>query len=118
MEKCSADLQGCLECELCAAARYRRFVSLVAIRGNGGLGSFKDHLVVNMRNSDRIFEFGGDAIVLMTETSKEGAQTAVERYKAAMSHFSVAAKLSYGTATYPADGGNPDQMIAIAQSQL
>ena len=80
--KDSINLGIFLEYELQASSRYRRYVSVVLLKGVGnGAAHLKDSLSEIIRNSDASFSFGNYMAILMGETDDTGSLTAIERYK-------------------------------------
>jgi hypothetical protein len=104
-----------LQYELHAAERYRRFVSLVMITsGNNGAG-LTNLLGEHVRKSDVIADFDSSVAVLMGETDKNDALTAVRRYG---NLFDSQLDLRFSVVTYPADGSNPYGLVQTAYRRL
>ena len=104
-----------LQYELHAAERYRRFVSLVMITtGSDGAG-LTNLLSEHVRKSDVIADFDSSVAVLMGETDKNDALTAIRRYG---NIFDSQLDLRFSVVTYPADGSNPYGLVQTAYRRL
>lgn len=108
-------LRQMLQYELYAAERYRRFVSLVIVASDDGLKGLRDFLGTHGRSSDVLAEFENSVAVLMGETDRSGALTAVDRYK---DLFDTHVDLRFALVTFPADGGKADGLIQGARRRL
>lgn len=108
-------LQSLMQYEMLSSERYRRFMSVVMVsstQDRPGLGGLiGDHV----RNSDVMSEHGHSVVVLMGETDKRGAMTAVQRYHRNLSNHP---DLRFSIATYPEDGVNPDTLMDVATQRL
>lgn len=105
-------LNDFLDYELKAARRYGRYVTLVCLEGNEYRG----------RESDAIFYDPSTDIskqsmtILMGETDKTGAITAVERYQ---SQFTEDQKIpSAAIATFPFDGFDQSELLSRLNSRF
>lgn len=111
-------LRQMLQYELHSAERYRRFVSLVMIgpaNNGGGLKGLRDFLGSHGRSSDVMAEFDNSVAVLMGETDRSGALTAISRYK---DMFNAQMDLRFAVVTFPADGGKADKLIQQGYQRL
>jgi len=115
MQQKSGSLRRFLEYELAAAERYRRFVSLVAVASNEGIGKVRKVLGGTLRSSDLMEARDDTAIVLMGETDTEGALCAIRRYK---DRCGNAHDLRFAVATYPTDEAKADGLFAVADRRL
>ena len=76
------NLEIFLEYELQASSRYRRYLSVVLLKGVGNGSSYlKDNLFEIIRTCDASFSYGNYIAVLMGETDEKGSWIAIERYK-------------------------------------
>ena len=104
-----------LQYELHAAERYRRFVSLVMITTGNNAAGLTNLLGDHVRRSDVIADFDSSVAVLMGETDKSDALTAVRRYG---NIFDSQIDLRFSVVTYPADGSNPYGLVQTAYRRL
>ncbi len=104
-----------LEYELHAAERYRRFVSLVMVSTEGDIPGLMNELGRHVRKSDVVANFDHSLAVLMGETDKSDALSAVRRYCDLLMNQS---DLRFSVATYPDDGVKPDGLVQAAYRRL
>ena len=115
METIASNLEQLLDYEICAAQRYRRFVSLVLMQSlNGDSPKFRGFLADTVRGCDQLFELADGNYIVMTETPQQGAMTAAKRCKQSFNEMFHDVRWRFGVATYPADGENSSQLIAAA----
>ncbi len=97
------NLEIFLEYELQASSRYRRYLSVVLLKGVGNGSSYlKDNLFEIIRTCDASFSYGNYIAVLMGETDEKGSRIAIERYK--MNLCSRGHDVHFAYVTYPKDG--------------
>ena len=108
-------LRQMLQYELYAAERYRRVVSLVMVSSDKGRKGLRDFLGTHGRSSDVLAEFENSVAVLMGETDRSGALTAVDRYK---DLFDSHMDMRFSLVTFPADGGKADGLIQRGRQRL
>jgi len=104
-----------LEYELHAAERYRRFVSLVMVSTDGDVPGLMNELGQHVRKSDVVASFDHSLAVLMGETDKSDALSAVRRY---CDLFMNQPDLRFSVVTYPDDGVKPDGLVQTAYRRL
>jgi hypothetical protein len=115
--KDSINLGVLLEYELQASSRYRRYVSVVLLKGVGSGGAhFKNSLSEIIRHSDASFSFGNYVAILMGETDDEGSLTAIERYKQDMESKGYDVRFAY--VTYPGDGKTVDDLNRVLLERI
>lgn len=102
--------------ELRCAKRYRRFVSLLMVTGGGDCHPLGTLLAGAVRECDVLTSFEGKAVVLMSDTSPEGAHAAAARLLA--SRIPGGSGLRYAIASYPLDGNTPDALLEVALRRL
>lgn len=107
-------LQWLLDYELRCCERYRRFVSIVYVKSNGG-ARFPDVCGDLLRRSDELVDMRPASAVIMSETNADGALLAVSRFK---SRCDAVMDLRYAVAAYPADGRTADDLLTTAQNRL
>ena len=113
----SSNLGIFLEYELQASSRYRRYVSVVLLKGVGcETPQLKNSLPEIIRNSDASFSFGNYIAILMSETDDRGSLTAIERYKRDMSSRGYDVRFAY--VTYPGDGKTVDDLSRVLMERL
>jgi hypothetical protein len=116
MKNC-INLEIFLEYELQASSRYRRYVSVVLLKGVGnGASHLKDSLSENIRNSDASFSCGNYIAVLMGETDDEGSRTAIERYRRDIDSRGHEVRFAY--VTYPGDGKTVDDLNRVLLQRI
>lgn len=108
-------LRWLIDYELRAAERYRRFVTLLLATSHGGSFFLKDILAKTKRESDKLFDLDCEVALLMSETDPSGALVAVDRYKTL---FSEDVDLRFAVASFPGDGVNCTDLLAIAYRRL
>jgi diguanylate cyclase (GGDEF)-like protein/putative nucleotidyltransferase with HDIG domain len=87
--------------------------------GDRVLRATADALAEACRDSDVAFRIGGDEFaVLMPETDRTGAEVAATRVRDAVAAVDARTSTSYGIATWPADGGSKDVVLAQADANL
>ena len=104
-----------LQYELHAAERYRRFVSLVMVTSGGNGAGLTNLLGEHVRKSDVMADFDSSVAVLMGETDKNDALSAIRRYT---SLFDNQVDLRFSVVTYPGDGSNPYGLVQAAYRRL
>ncbi len=108
-------LEWLLNYELRSAARYRRFSTLILVASAQGDADLEHLLEDNVRSCDELFPLESNAAILMAETDRAGAMVAVDRYK---SMCSQEVDLRFAMASYPADSGDPDDLLDTAERRL
>lgn len=101
--------------EIRCSERYRRFFSLVFMTSGNGALEFKKILGDLLRTSDEFIELEGFASILMSETDKEAALEAVNRFEE-MQHGSV--DVRYSVASFPEDGKSSLELLLRASDRL
>ena len=87
--------------------------------GDRVLRAIADALAGACRESDVAFRIGGDEFaLLMPETTGEEAVNAAARARDAIAGVDARASASFGIASWPADGGSKDVVIAQADANL
>jgi hypothetical protein len=105
-----------LEYELNAAERYRRFVSLVMVSSmDEDIAHIKDLLGDNIRKSDVLSDYDSSVMLMLSETDKKDAVSAVKRYN---SLFMNRLDLRFSVVTYPDDGVRADGLVETAYMRL
>lgn len=104
-----------LQYELHAAERYRRFVSLVMVTSGKNGAGLTNLLGEHVRKSDVMADFDSSVAVLMGETDKGDALSAIRRYT---NLFDNQVDLRFSIVTYPADGANPYGLVQTAYRRL
>ena len=111
------NLEIFLEYELQASSRYRRYLSVVLLKGVGNGSSYlKDILFESIRNCDTSFSYGNYIAVLMGETDEKGSKSAIERYK--MNLCSRGQDVHYAYVTYPRDGTSVDDLNRVLWQRI
>jgi len=106
-----------LEYELQASSRYRRYVSVVLLKGVGNGGAhIKNSLSEIIRHSDASFSFGNYMAILMGETDDAGSLTAIERYKRDMESRGL--DVRFACVTYPGDGKTVDDLNRVLMERI
>ena len=96
-------LQEVLEYELACAERYRRFVSLVMVK-EGEKGARLEHILADkVRDSDLLGEKDSNYLILMSETDRNGARSAISRY---IDRDGEVHDFRFALVTYPNDSGS------------
>ena len=110
-----ANFYELLQYELHAAERYRRFVSVVMVSSGTNPAGLPNLLGDHIRKSDVMADFDSSLAVLMGETDKNDALTAVKRYGGV---FDSQLDLRFSVVTYPSDGSNPYGLVQTAYRRL
>jgi len=78
-----------------------------------------------LRETDIVGRWGGDEfLIILPETGKEEAQVVLEKLRHSISQFpplsafDVKLSFSFGTAVYPDDADNPEDLIAVADKRM
>jgi len=110
------DLERLLNYELRSSVRYRRFLSMVMVACTSSLGT-RERLASNelLHDSDELFEIEGGYSIVMGETDKAGALTAVERLK---SHWKEEGDLRFAVVSFPVDGHIAAELLTSAHRRL
>jgi len=115
--KDSINLGVLLEYELQASSRYRRYVSVVLLKGVGrGASHLKDTIAEIIRNSDASFSCGNYMAILMGETDDTGSLTAIERYRKDIESRGCDVRFAY--VTYPGDGKTVDDLSRVLLERI
>ncbi len=113
----AVNLEIFLEYELVASSRYRRYVSVVMMKGVGnGSSHFKDLLSDSIRSCDASFAYGNYMAVLMGETDEQGSNLAIERYKKSLNCRQ--ADIQFASVTYPKDGRTVEDLHSILLQRI
>jgi hypothetical protein len=106
-----------LDYELQASSRYRRYVSVVLLKGAGNGSSYlKDIISDCIRTCDAAFAYGNYIAVLMGETDDKGSRLAIERYKKNLSTRGHQAH--FASVTYPGDGTTADDLSRLLWQRI
>ena len=115
MQKTVGFLREILGYEMESAERYRRFISLVMVGSVSGGRKIETLLASKMRNCDVMANLDGSVLILMSETNRQGAETAIERYK--QQDFDDY-DLRFSLVTFPEDGRGVDNFFSSATRRL
>lgn len=115
MHKSIEGLREILDYELKCAERYRRFITLVMVTAAGNDEDVEHVLSGSVRYCDILSEIEGSAMILMSETTMLGGQSAVDRYK---SDMTSEGDLRFSIATFPSDGRGADVLMAVGMRRL
>ncbi len=131
-----------LQDEVRRSQRYERVFSLAMIDlnnfkrvndtfghpvGDQVLAQIAGCMTENMRNTDFLARFGGDEFsVILPETDYDEAYSLVRRLQTAVEGLQIAEdpaktwqlQLTFGIATYPADGGSAEDLLGSADQAL
>ena len=114
-------LEKLLDYEMRAAARYRRFVSLVLMFSvntdkvsTSEVRNMKDLLANELRSSDEFIALNGTNAIAMSETETGGALTAIRRYQTACGDLD----LRFAVASFPGDARTSENLLATATWRL
>ena len=108
-------LQDVLDYELVCAERYRRFVSLVMVRGASlSAQPVRKVLSDRIRSSDLLAEKNSHLVILMSETSPDGAQIAIDRYRS----YCEEQPLWFSLVTFPQDSGSAEEFMSAGERRL
>lgn len=105
--------QDVLDYELACAERYRRFISLVMVRG-ASAASVRHLLAERIRSSDLLAEKNSHLVILMSETDGVGASIAIDRYK----DFCTEHPLWFSLVTFPQDSGTASELVQAGERRL
>ena len=115
MSRGTSDLHWLLEHELLAAARYRRFVSLVMV-GPDGEDQHDWHMLEgNVRESDELFDMGSYSAIVMTETDLHGSQIAIDRFAGLCNGHDG---LVFAAGSFPGDGQHAPELVTAVYRRL
>ena len=115
--RASINLEIFLEYELQASSRYRRYMSVVLVKGVGnGSSHLKDILSESIRTCDPSFSYGNYIAVLMGETDEKGSKIAIDRYKMDLSNRGEDVHFAY--VTYPRDGTSVDDLNRVLWQRI
>ena len=109
------DLEWLLDYELTQSTRHRRFVSLVMLSANGSTDKLNSIIEEVVRSSDPFFFLNDAVAVLMGETSSQGAQKAIKRYRELISETMG---VNYAVASFPEDGKTQWKLLETAKHRL
>ena len=108
-------LQEVLEYELACAERYRRFVSLVMVK-EGEKGAQLEHILADkVRDSDLLAEKNSNFLILMSETDRNGARSAISRF---VDRDGEVHDFRFALVTYPNDSGSAKALMEAAERRL
>ena len=108
-------LQEVLQYELACAERYRRFVSLVMVK-EGEKGVQLEHVLADkVRDSDLLAEKNSSFLILMSETDRNGARSAISRY---VDLDGEVHDFRFALVTYPNDSGSAEDLMEAAERRL
>ncbi len=135
-----AVFEQCWQTELARAGRYGRELTLVLFdldqfkqvndrlghpAGDAVLRQFAAVLQASLRQSDMAFRYGGDEFAaLLPETGSAAATPVLQRLEARLRETCQAESLhtlfgiSYGLATFPADGQGAGELVRLADARL
>lgn len=93
--------------------------------GDNVLKNMATLLSQTLRETDIIGRWGGDEfLVILPETGKEEAQIVLEKLYNSMVHapslsaFEIELTFSFGTAVYPDDADNPEDLVSVADKRM
>jgi hypothetical protein len=104
-----------LDYELRCAKRYRRDISLVLIGRLQTTESIAQLLGAALRDSDELIELENGAAIIMTETTPDAAEKAVERMKALNDG---ASRLQFTVLAYPRDAKSAQELLDVCSATL
>jgi len=108
-------LQEVLEYELACAERYRRFVSLVMVK-EGEKGAQLEHILADkVRDSDLLAEKNSNFLILMSETDRNGARSAISRF---VDRDGEVHDFRFALVTYPNDSGSAEALMEAVERRL
>jgi diguanylate cyclase (GGDEF)-like protein len=93
-------------------------------RGDDALAAIGELLRESVRASDYVGRFGGEEfLIVLPETDRDGAAVLAEKVRLAISQTTVAGvdrplTASFGVASLPADGGDGDSVVRLADRAL
>jgi hypothetical protein len=106
--------QDVLDYELVCAERYRRFVSLVMVKGSDSSQPVRRVLSERIRSSDLLAEKNANLVILMSETDSDGAAIAINRYR----EFCGDQPLWFSLVTFPQDTGSAAEFVKAGERRL
>ena len=109
-------LEEIIEHELRCAKRYRRFVSIISFEKENipfDLEFFLEKVI--FRECDEIFLINGIVFIIMSDTNKFGAETAMRRMK---ENLEFRYELRYNIVSFPFDGHSAEDLINKAVSHF
>ncbi len=106
--------QDVLDYELVCAERYRRFVSLVMVKGESSEQPVHKMLADRIRSSDLLAEKNSHLVILMSETDSDGANIAISRFRT----YCEARALWFSLVTFPQDSGTAADFVRVAERRL
>ncbi len=106
--------QDVLDYELVCAERYRRFVSLVMVKGASPSHPVRKVLADRIRSSDLLAEKNSHLVILMSETDADGANIAISRYR----EYCEEHPLWFSLVTFPQDSGSATEFVNAAERRL
>ncbi len=109
------ELHWLLSHEVRAASRYRRFVSLVMMAAGGKMEKGWKFLEDNIRESDLLFDMGSYSAVVMTETDKQGALKAVDRFAKLLDDTK---NFRFALGAFPGDGRRAPEFVSTVYRRL
>lgn len=110
------DLESLVDYELRCSRRYNRPVSLVMVDASElAMEDLRGLLGRVIRGSDQFLELGARGVILMGETTREGALSAIRRYKESCgSEIDV----RFGVACFPEDASSTEELLTVARRRL
>ncbi len=115
MEGTSNLLQDVFQYELACAERYRRFVSLVMVTERSNGDQLENVLADKVRDSDLMAEKNSTFLILMSETDRTGAETAISRF---IDIDGDVHDFRFSLVTYPNDSGNARVLLEAGERRL
>ena len=108
-------LQDVFQYELACAERYRRFVSLVMATERSNGEKLAHVLTDKVRDSDLLVENDSTFLILMSETDRSGAETAISRI---VDRDGDVHDFRFSLVTYPNDSGSAKLLMDAAERRL
>lgn len=115
MEGTSDLLEDVLQYELACAERYRRFVSLVMVTERSNGEQLVNVLSDKVRDSDLLVEKDSTFLILMSETDRNGARTAISRF---IDLDGDVHDFRFSVVTYPNDSGDAELLLEAGERRL
>ena len=108
-------LEWMLEYEIRASHRYGHNVALVMMATSDRQSVPRSAIAKTFRACDEFFRLFSGSAVIMGETGRDGALTAIERYG-----FSCSGNydLRFAVSNFPEDGETPHELITLAGERL
>jgi hypothetical protein len=109
------ELESLLDYEVRSSTRNRRFASLVVVASRNGSVTLANLPRSTIRESDEVFKWEADKVILMGETDKVGALEAVKRYQL---NCTDSIDLRFAVSSYPEDGQTASALLRAVQGRI